>query len=141
MGGAATVCATALAIARLKIPYVVFIGSLPVLLMSFARLQCKPRCTHAAHGEPPRTNSEQAGGHVSSFYQTTYTLDVLILQLSVYAMNGKSIEIDNTDAEGRLILSGGFCSTDSAILALRRLTARLAQTQSTMARASSSLTR
>ena len=25
---------------------------------------------------------------------------------SVYAMNGKSIEIDNTDAEGRLVLSG-----------------------------------
>ncbi len=25
---------------------------------------------------------------------------------SVYAMNGKSVEIDNTDAEGRLILSG-----------------------------------
>ena len=28
---------------------------------------------------------------------------------SVYAMNGKSVEIDNTDAEGRLILSG-VCS-------------------------------
>ncbi len=25
---------------------------------------------------------------------------------SIYAMNGKSVEIDNTDAEGRLILSG-----------------------------------
>jgi leucyl aminopeptidase len=25
---------------------------------------------------------------------------------SVYAMNGKSVEIDNTDAEGRLVLSG-----------------------------------
>ena len=24
----------------------------------------------------------------------------------VYAMNGKSVEIDNTDAEGRLVLSG-----------------------------------
>ena len=25
---------------------------------------------------------------------------------SVYTMNGKSVEVDNTDAEGRLILSG-----------------------------------
>ena len=31
---------------------------------------------------------------------------------SIYAMNGKSVEVDNTDAEGRLILSGqyGLCS-------------------------------
>ena len=25
---------------------------------------------------------------------------------SIYAMNGKSVEVDNTDAEGRLVLSG-----------------------------------
>ena len=25
---------------------------------------------------------------------------------SVYAMNGKSVEVDDTDAEGRLVLSG-----------------------------------
>ena len=25
---------------------------------------------------------------------------------SVYAMNGKSVEVDNTDAEGRLVLAG-----------------------------------
>jgi hypothetical protein len=24
----------------------------------------------------------------------------------IYAMNGKSVEVDNTDAEGRLVLSG-----------------------------------
>ena len=28
------------------------------------------------------------------------------ISASVYAMNGKSVEIDNTDAEGRLVLSG-----------------------------------
>jgi hypothetical protein len=28
--------------------------------------------------------------------------------LSVYAMNGKSVEIDNTDAEGRLVLAGNL---------------------------------
>lgn len=27
---------------------------------------------------------------------------------SVYAMNGKSVEVDNTDAEGRLVLAGGW---------------------------------
>ncbi|CDW53284.1 cytosol aminopeptidase [Trichuris trichiura] len=31
----------------------------------------------------------------------------------VYAMNGKSIEIDNTDAEGRLILADALCYADS----------------------------
>ena len=25
---------------------------------------------------------------------------------SIYSMNGKSVEVDNTDAEGRLVLSG-----------------------------------
>lgn len=34
----------------------------------------------------------------------------MILELipvsSVYAMNGKTIEVDNTDAEGRLVLAG-----------------------------------
>lgn len=29
-----------------------------------------------------------------------------MLCFRVYAMNGKSVEIDNTDAEGRLILAG-----------------------------------
>lgn len=31
---------------------------------------------------------------------------VYFFSCSVYAMNGKSVEIDNTDAEGRLVLSG-----------------------------------
>ena len=33
-----------------------------------------------------------------------------VFLLSVYAMNGKSVEIDNTDAEGRLVLAGTFNS-------------------------------
>lgn len=28
--------------------------------------------------------------------------------IRVYAMNGKSVEVDNTDAEGRLVLAGAF---------------------------------
>ena len=36
---------------------------------------------------------------------------------SIYAMNGKSVEIDNTDAEGRLILSGRVILFHCLILA------------------------
>lgn len=32
---------------------------------------------------------------------------------SIYAMNGKSVEIDNTDAEGRLILSDALYYTST----------------------------
>ncbi|KAI0742211.1 leucine aminopeptidase [Daedaleopsis nitida] len=67
MGGAATVVAAALAIAKLKIPVnVVVLAPLTENL--------------------PGPTASKPG-------------DV------IYAMNGKSIEIDNTDAEGRLILS------------------------------------
>ena len=31
---------------------------------------------------------------------------------SIYAMNGKSVEVDNTDAEGRLVLSGMIAFSD-----------------------------
>ena len=34
----------------------------------------------------------------------------------VYAMNGKTIEIDNTDAEGRLVLSGESCPLELGYL-------------------------
>lgn len=36
--------------------------------------------------------------------------------LSVYAMNGKSVEIDNTDAEGRLVLSGKMSRSEFLLL-------------------------
>ncbi|KAI0762205.1 leucine aminopeptidase [Fomes fomentarius] len=67
MGGAATVTATALAAARLKVPV-----NLIVL-------------TPLTENLPGPTASKPGD--------------------TVYAMNGKSIEIDNTDAEGRLVLS------------------------------------
>ncbi|KAI0713970.1 cytosol aminopeptidase family, catalytic domain-containing protein [Earliella scabrosa] len=67
MGGAATVTATALAIAKLKVPI-----NLVVLTPLTENL--------------PGPTANKPG-------------DV------VYAMNGKTIEIDNTDAEGRLVLS------------------------------------
>ncbi|KAL5489713.1 hypothetical protein ACEPAI_4545 [Sanghuangporus weigelae] len=67
MGGAATVCSAALALARLQVPV-----NLVVIV---------PLCENL-----PGPTANKPG-------------DV------VYAMNGKSIEIDNTDAEGRLILA------------------------------------
>ncbi len=42
--------------------------------------------------------------HVSTFWNLLSA--ELNRMCSIYAMNGKSVEIDNTDAEGRLILSG-----------------------------------
>ena len=38
---------------------------------------------------------------------------------SIYAMNGKTVEVDNTDAEGRLVLSGMIPFSD--ILWLNKL--------------------
>lgn len=35
-----------------------------------------------------------------------HDLEALLALYSIYAMNGKTVEVDNTDAEGRLILSG-----------------------------------
>lgn len=68
MGGAATVCSAALAIARLRLPINLVVVT--------------PLCENL-----PGPSANKPG-------------DI------IYAMNGKSVEIDNTDAEGRLILSG-----------------------------------
>lgn len=67
MGGAATVCASALAISKLKLPI-----NLSVVV--------------ALTENMPGPSATKPG-------------DI------VYAMNGKSIEVDNTDAEGRLVLA------------------------------------
>ncbi|KII93026.1 hypothetical protein PLICRDRAFT_35203 [Plicaturopsis crispa FD-325 SS-3] len=76
MGGAATVVASALAIAKLELP------------VNFVALT--PLCENL-----PGPSASKPG-------------DI------VYAMNGKSIEIDNTDAEGRLVLSDAlyYASTE-----------------------------
>lgn len=70
MGGAATVCNAALAIARLRLPINLVVVT--------------PLCENL-----PGPSANKPG-------------DV------IYAMNGKSVEVDNTDAEGRLILSGSY---------------------------------
>ncbi|EIM81157.1 leucine aminopeptidase [Stereum hirsutum FP-91666 SS1] len=75
MGGAATVVAAALAIAKLKFPI---------------NLVCiTPLCENM-----PGPKANKPG-------------DI------IYAMNGKSVEIDNTDAEGRLILSDALYYTST----------------------------
>ncbi|TDL15587.1 leucine aminopeptidase [Rickenella mellea] len=75
MGGAATVCASALAIAKLKIPIDLVV------------------VTPLSENMPgPAANKP---GDI------------------IYAMNGKSIEIDNTDAEGRLVLSDAIYYTST----------------------------
>ncbi len=51
------------------------------------------------------TKCEQARGYVGTRSSQLHSSSLNCL-LSIYAMNGKSVEIDNTDAEGRLILSG-----------------------------------
>lgn len=71
MGGAATVCASVLAAAALK---------LPVNLIGLA-----PLCENMPSGKATKPG------------------DV------VTAMNGKTIQVDNTDAEGRLILADALC--------------------------------
>jgi len=67
MGGAAAVCASALAIAQLQLPVNLVVVT--------------PLCENM-----PGPSATKPG-------------DI------IYAMNGKSVEVDNTDAEGRLILS------------------------------------
>lgn len=73
MGGAATVCAAALAIAKLKLPV-----NLIVL-------------TPLTENMPGSANKPGASANKPG--------DI------VYAMNGKTVEVDNTDAEGRLVLA------------------------------------
>ncbi|EPQ61358.1 hypothetical protein GLOTRDRAFT_125077 [Gloeophyllum trabeum ATCC 11539] len=75
MGGAATVCAAALAIAQLQLPVNLVVVT--------------PLCENL-----PGPSANKPG-------------DV------VYGMNGKSIEIDNTDAEGRLILADALYYTST----------------------------
>ncbi|EJD02539.1 leucine aminopeptidase [Fomitiporia mediterranea MF3/22] len=75
MGGAATVCAATLGLARLKVP----INVVTVVAL----------CENM-----PGPSANKPG-------------DI------VYAMNGKSIEIDNTDAEGRLILADALHYTST----------------------------
>ena len=91
MGGAAAVCSAAWAIATLQ---------LPVNLVVLAPLT----------ENMPGPSASKPGDMFVSFLSVYLRLavDDVIIQCSVYAMNGKSIEIDNTDAEGRLVLAGTY---------------------------------
>ncbi len=50
-------------------------------------------------------------GDVSVTFFRIFLLQTFKYTSSVYAMNGKSVEVDNTDAEGRLVLSDAIYYT------------------------------
>ena len=55
----------------------------------------------------PGPSANKPGNMLVVFLLDKYhRLTCFMLCFRVYAMNGKSVEIDNTDAEGRLILAG-----------------------------------
>lgn len=125
MGGAATVMASMLAIAKLKLPYVPLSHlSDPYLTMNYYRVN--------VIAVTPLTEN-MPGVRVTALSMNTFESELLFhfliakryetrryvrqspplfsysfclsLVFSIYAMNGKSIEVDNTDAEGRLVLA------------------------------------
>ena len=83
-GGAATVVASALAIAQLQLPINLIVAT-PLTENLPGPSATKPGDMYV------QTITEK--GTPNNFH-------------SIYAMNGKSVEVDNTDAEGRLVLSG-----------------------------------
>ncbi|KAG8219237.1 hypothetical protein J3R82DRAFT_76 [Butyriboletus roseoflavus] len=88
MGGAAAILASTLAIAQLK---------LPINVVALA-----PLCENL-----PGPSANKPGDMLVVFRLGKYhRLTCCMLCFRVYAMNGKTVEIDNTDAEGRLILAG-----------------------------------
>ncbi|KAG2364786.1 leucine aminopeptidase [Suillus spraguei] len=85
MGGAAAVVSSLLAIAQLQLPHVDVLFDLPINVVAVT-----PLCENL-----PGPKATKPG-------------DV------IYAMNGKSVEVDNTDAEGRLVLADAlyYASTE-----------------------------
>lgn len=89
MGGAAAVVSSLLAIAKLKLPVNVV------------------AVTPLTENMPGPSATKPGDMYV---FQYTFSCLSQLLNVcgadSVYAMNGKSVEVDNTDAEGRLVLAG-----------------------------------
>jgi len=111
MGGAATVVSSALAIAKLQIPCVLHKAFfLLALYLTVVDIKHQPRRQHPFDRKHAWTQCHQTRRHVcflSSFNQLICSR----LEFSIYAMNGKSVEVDNTDAEGRLVLSDAIYYT------------------------------
>jgi Cytosol aminopeptidase family, catalytic domain len=71
--------------------------------------QHQPCCHHTPLREHARAKRDKARRYVRclpAFVGCDFNRFLNDLMDSIYAMNGKSVEVDNTDAEGRLILSG-----------------------------------
>ncbi|KAG6860633.1 hypothetical protein C0995_009222 [Termitomyces sp. Mi166 len=94
MGGAATVVSAALAVAQLQLPYVYFMYHAIRQLKRFGGFSVNLVVVTPLTENMPGPSATKPG-------------DI------VYAMNGKTVEIDNTDAEGRLILSDAIYYTST----------------------------
>ena len=111
LGGAAAVVSSAWAIAKLGLSYVQssFFLKKKFVNQSFA-LRINLVVTTPLTENMPGPSATKPGDMWVLFdifdYEDLMTID------SVYAMNGKSVEVDDTDAEGRLVLSGVFPFSD-----------------------------
>ncbi len=135
LGGAATVSATALALAKLKVPYVPICLCLANVLTNLHDSVNLVVLTPLTENLPGPTANKPGDTYVYSY--SSAAAQCLRTCCSVYAMNGKSIEIDNTDAEGRLVLSGKVFTCSSRLRCSNRFAT---QTRSITARPSSSRT-
>ena len=104
-----------LAIAKLQLPFALpaHDPSSPLLTLLFLAPQDQPGDRDASHREPARPHRHETRRHVCTFTTPRIARRRVCAEgvrrfCSIYAMNGKTVEVDNTDAEGRLILSGFF---------------------------------
>ena len=102
LGGAAAVVSSAWAIAKLGLSYVQSLYIYKIVTKVFA-LRINLVVTTPLTENMPGPSATKPGDMWVSF--STFDYKALMTD-SIYAMNGKSVEVDNTDAEGRLVLSG-----------------------------------
>jgi hypothetical protein len=109
LGGAATVLAAASAIMSLQIPYVSQEKHVATSLSDFvAWIQNQSGRAHSSHGEHAKWKRRKTRRYVRLYDCLLCLYKLTRPVIRVRARNGKTIEIDNTDAEGRLILAGAF---------------------------------
>lgn len=109
MGGAATVVSSALAIAKLQLPCVDYSWEV-MNSWSSCRYSVNLVVTCPLTENMPGPSATKPGDVSVTFFRI-FLLQTFKYTSSVYAMNGKSVEVDNTDAEGRLVLSDAIYYT------------------------------
>ena len=78
-------------------------GATPLRLLTIVQINVVVLTPLAENMPGPSANKP---GDVYVNYAFSFSLETDAPADSIYAMNGKTVEIDNTDAEGRLILAG-----------------------------------